>query len=51
MLDGCLLISGSFNWTRSAASKNWENMIITSDEALVKSFDKEFEGLWKKFAQ
>ena len=40
------LISGSYNWTRSAATSNYENVVLTDDTALVDSFSKEFERLW-----
>ena len=41
------LITGSYNWTRSAAQYNHENILITSEVVVVKSYLKEFEQLWK----
>jgi phosphatidylserine/phosphatidylglycerophosphate/cardiolipin synthase-like enzyme len=49
IFDRRILLSGSFNWTRSASLGNHENLLITDDPRLVKPFDKEFERLWKKF--
>jgi cardiolipin hydrolase len=38
--------TGSYNWTRSAANYNQENLVITDDAALVQAFSREFERLW-----
>ena len=49
--DDARLLSGSYNWTRSAANYNQENIIVTSDIAVVERFRGEFERLWRDFAQ
>jgi phosphatidylserine/phosphatidylglycerophosphate/cardiolipin synthase-like enzyme len=46
LIDKSTLITGSYNWTRSAAEKNQENIIVSQDLGIVKSFLKEFERLW-----
>jgi cardiolipin hydrolase len=46
--DQLSLITGSYNWTRSAAKFNHENIILTKEPALVKSFLKEFDKLWEQ---
>jgi mitochondrial cardiolipin hydrolase len=40
------LINGSFNWTRSASTKNEENITILHDTSLISSFSSAFEDLW-----
>jgi len=50
VIDSTLLLSGSYNWTSSAATKNNENIIVTNNDKLVKQFQNCFEDLWKKFA-
>ena len=45
--DNKILLTGSYNWTRSASSENNENILITNDSNLVESFRKEFDRLWK----
>ena len=45
--DGKRLLTGSYNWTRSAAEYNEENFIITDNSNLVAEFQGEFERLWK----
>ena len=44
--DGSWLLNGSYNWTRSAAEHNEENLIVTNDPRLVGSFREAFEALW-----
>lgn len=50
VFDGQRLLTGSYNWTRSAARYNQENVVITDDASLVSSFTREFERLWTEFA-
>jgi len=47
VVDGHTLLTGSYNWTRSAARYNHENILLTKDEKVVKSFLAEFDQLWK----
>ena len=49
--DDARLLSGSYNWTRSAANYNQENVIVTADPAIVERFRGEFERLWGDFAR
>jgi len=46
VVDGKALITGSYNWTRSAARFNHENIVLTQDGGVVKLFLKEFDQLW-----
>jgi len=48
VLDGAVLLNGSYNWTRSAATFNEENLIVTSDAALIGSFARQFEAMWQQ---
>ncbi len=48
VLDGTTLLNGSYNWTRSAATFNEENLIVTSDAALVATFARQFEAMWQQ---
>lgn len=50
LFDGRLLANGSFNWTRSATARNDENLVVTDDANLVRSFAQQFEVLWQRFA-
>lgn len=48
IVDGDTLINGSYNWTRSAADKNEENILITNEPELVRPYIQEFDKLWDK---
>jgi len=49
IIDGEIVMNGSFNWTRTAITGNHENLVISKEKYLVRAFSKEFETLWKKF--
>ncbi|MGV3586026.1 MAG: phospholipase D-like domain-containing protein [Adhaeribacter sp.] len=46
ILDDKTVLTGSYNWTRSAALYNHENLITSGDTNLVKDFGHEFDRLW-----
>ncbi|MBP85823.1 MAG: endonuclease [Planctomycetaceae bacterium] len=48
LFDSRTLLTGSYNWTRSANDRNEENFIVTADRTLVAAFKRQFEKLWKK---
>lgn len=50
LFDAEKLLTGSYNWTRSAANNNEENFIITGEQRFIRPFAELFEDLWKKFA-
>ncbi len=44
--DQRTLITGSYNWTLSAAKYNHENILVTRVPGVIKSFSHQFEKLW-----
>ena len=46
IFDNRHLLTGSYNWTRSASKYNEENFIITRDGDLLRSFRAAFGKLW-----
>ncbi len=46
--DRTTLLTGSYNWTRSAAEYNFENFLTTDDLRLVSAFQNEFDRLWNR---
>lgn len=50
IFDHKVLLSGSFNWTRSATTVNEENILVTGDVMLLERFEKQFENLRKQFS-
>ncbi len=48
IFDSKLVVSGSYNWTRSAADRNEENIVVNGDMRLVDAFQRRFDELWKE---
>ncbi len=48
IVDERCVLTGSYNWTRSAAKFNHENLLVTHEPGAVKPFLKEFEKLWSE---
>jgi mitochondrial cardiolipin hydrolase len=49
VFDRRVLVTGSYNWTRSASTRNDENLVVSGDPRLVESFADEFARLWEKY--
>lgn len=49
VFDRHTLLTGSYNWTRSAAEHNAENVLVTDDARLVAPYLRKFEQLWDDF--
>jgi mitochondrial cardiolipin hydrolase len=47
VVDDRALLTGSYNWTRSAALYNHENVLFTTEGRVIRSYLKEFSQLWK----
>ncbi|KAI8086719.1 uncharacterized protein BX664DRAFT_299587 [Halteromyces radiatus] len=47
VIDGKIVITGSFNWSIGARFKNRENVIVTNIPSLAEAYEKEFEKLWE----
>ncbi len=50
LFDRLRLLSGSYNWTRSAADSNHENVLVSDDPRLVQPFCRAFDDLWNALA-
>jgi len=46
VFDKTTLVTGSYNWTRSAAQHNQENIIVSDDPRLVNRFQASFDEFW-----
>ena len=46
--DKKMAITGSYNWTQSAARFNHENIMLTSEVKIIQSFLNEFDKLWNE---
>jgi phosphatidylserine/phosphatidylglycerophosphate/cardiolipin synthase-like enzyme len=48
VFDNATTLTGSYNWTRSAARHNAENFVVSHDPRLARLFADEFARLWKR---
>jgi phosphatidylserine/phosphatidylglycerophosphate/cardiolipin synthase-like enzyme len=46
LFDNRKVLTGSYNWTRSAADDNQENILLTDDKRAVNAYRDEFQRLW-----
>jgi phosphatidylserine/phosphatidylglycerophosphate/cardiolipin synthase-like enzyme len=46
VIDGALVITGSYNWTTSAQTRNEENLLVIESAELAQAFLGEFQRLW-----
>jgi hypothetical protein len=49
IIDDKILINGSYNWTYYAETINEENVLITKEKSIIKSFSAEFNRLIEKY--
>lgn len=49
IFDNKRVINGSFNWTRSASTRNHEDITVTSHSGTVAQFCARFDFLWHRF--
>jgi phosphatidylserine/phosphatidylglycerophosphate/cardiolipin synthase-like enzyme len=47
IFDETRVLTGSYNWTRSAALYNHENVLVTDNPNIVRDYSREFNRLWK----
>lgn len=48
VIDNEKVITGSYNWTRSAEVYNHENIIVLNDKKVTEAYKDEFKKLWKE---
>ena len=46
VIDGHVLLNGSYNWTRSADMNNRENFMLSEEPTLVRRYARAFDALW-----
>jgi mitochondrial cardiolipin hydrolase len=47
VVDEKSVLTGSYNWTRSAALYNEENILVTGELNVVRQFSRAFEKMWE----
>ena len=48
IIDGRIVVTGSYNWTWSAEKNNDENVIVIDDPAIASVYEEEFQRLWSQ---
>ena len=48
MIDDALVITGSFNFTRSASERNFENVLVLQSAGAAKAYRDEFFRVWNE---
>jgi phosphatidylserine/phosphatidylglycerophosphate/cardiolipin synthase-like enzyme len=46
IIDGKIVVTGSFNWSENADEQNDENLLIILSQALAQLYDAEFWEIW-----
>lgn len=47
IVDGVVMETGSFNYTKHAAEANQENQIYLADPTIISTYQRRFEFIWK----
>jgi phosphatidylserine/phosphatidylglycerophosphate/cardiolipin synthase-like enzyme len=50
IIDGEVLVTGSYNWTLESEEQNHENLLILRNSEQLKIYQREFEILWAESA-
>jgi hypothetical protein len=48
IIDGRLLVTGSYNWSASAESYNFENAVFIQGSSIIQSYEADFDRIWGK---
>jgi phosphatidylserine/phosphatidylglycerophosphate/cardiolipin synthase-like enzyme len=46
VVDGKIVVTGSYNWSYSAEEKNDENLIVVSGPDIARLYEAEFSRVW-----
>lgn len=46
IVDGIIVLTGSFNWSKSAQEYNNENLIIIRSRYIATTYEEEFQDIW-----
>ncbi len=51
IIDNHSVLTGSYNWTKSAEKFNQENVVVIAEKEVVMAFQKEYNRLWDKLSE
>jgi len=46
IVDGRIVVTGSYNWAWPAEENNYENVLAIEDSEVAAMYEMEFQGLW-----
>lgn len=46
ILDGRILVTGSYNWSLNAEENNDENAVFIRDASVISAFQSNFNAMW-----
>ncbi|HDN17806.1 MAG TPA: DUF1669 domain-containing protein [Candidatus Bathyarchaeota archaeon] len=46
IVDGYIVLTGSFNWSNSAENRNNENLVVIVSRSVASRYEEEFQKLW-----
>jgi len=46
IIDGCIILVGSFNWSGIAEDDNNEDLLVIRSSDLASAFEQEFQRIW-----
>jgi phosphatidylserine/phosphatidylglycerophosphate/cardiolipin synthase-like enzyme len=46
IIDGRIVVTGSYNWAWPAEENNYENVLVIEDSEVAAMYEMEFQGLW-----
>ncbi len=48
IIDGVIVLTGSYNWSSSAENSNNENLIIIKGVHIAREYENAFNGIWER---
>jgi len=48
VIDGEIVVTGSYNWSAAAEERNDENLVVIRDRGVAGAFEREFERIWSQ---
>jgi phosphatidylserine/phosphatidylglycerophosphate/cardiolipin synthase-like enzyme len=48
VIDGEIVVTGSYNWSAAAEEKNDENLVVIRDREVAGAYEREFERIWSQ---
>jgi len=50
IIDGEIVLTGSYNWTKTAEHANNENLVVIRDVGIAARYEMEFQRIWRQSA-